>query len=405
MTRSRFSAWCAPVSAALLFSFAACATPVPVGAPAPDRMPPERGSPAGAATRRSPVGPAPLSPALAAQSGVVRWPIKTAEHIDLWLHAFAMISSDSVPMPLYRRGYRDSMTVVKNRAGLFTSLDSNRTVLGKQLRTSNGYVLAQFLTLDVANWDVLRAFGERFLQAGGDVRRASDKGTAERLAPFAAIFPTPEDREWLRLFLAGVDDEQRRFFATEHSRIVRTRAAVITAVDSLWQRVYRPKFDRFLTNTGQRTGDIVLSVPVGGEGRTGLGRDRQTVVVVPFPQRVEDAADVLLVFAHEITGPLVASVVADNTTPAEQRAGAADRVLSVGQVRAGAMLLARIAPELTAPYMRFYLAHVGALEAGAARDASVSETALTLQFAQRFPLPDTIRGALERQIEIVLGGI
>ena len=186
---------------------------------------------------------------------------------------------------------------------------------------------------------------------------------------------------------------------------MRTRAAVITAVDSLWQRVYRPKFDRFLTNTGQRTGDIVLSVPVGGEGRTGLGRDRQTVVVVPFPQRVEDAADVLLVFAHEITGPLVASVVADNTTPAEQRAGAADRVLSVGQVRAGAMLLARIAPELTAPYMRFYLAHVGALEAGAARDASVSETALTLQFAQRFPLPDTIRGALERQIEIVLGGI
>ncbi|MEQ1691127.1 MAG: hypothetical protein ABMA00_07580, partial [Gemmatimonas sp.] len=224
---------------------------------------------------------------------------------------------------------------------------------------------------------------------------------AARLAQFASIFPNASDREWLRLFVTGVTDEQLRFFADEHSRAVRTRAPVISAVDSLWQRVYRTKFDRFLTNTGQRTGDIVLSLPIGGEGRAGVGRSGQTVVVVPFPQRVADASDVIVVFAHEVTGTLVGSVVADNSTPAEQRAGAADLLVSAGQVRAGAMLLERIAPELLEPYMRFYLLQGGAR----GEEVTTSRSALEAAFTRRFVLPSTIRDALVRQLEIVLGGI
>lgn len=335
-----------------------------------------------------------------AQPVAIRWPIKTAEHIDLWLHAFAMISNDSGPVPLYRVGYRDSLTVIKNRSNVLTSLDVNRTTLATGLARSNGYLMAQFLPLDVANWDVLRSFSERFLQFEGEARRASDKETAARIQQFATIFPSAADREWFRLFVAGVTDEQLRFFADEHSRQVRGRAAVISAVDSLWQRVYRPRFDRFLTNTGQRQGDIVLSLPIGGEGRTGLGRNQQTVVVVPFPARVQDAADVLYVFAHEVTGSLVATVVADNTTPAEQRAGAADKLISFGQVRAGAMIIEKLAPELHQAYMRYYLTHVGAT-----RDAALSGSALATAFGKRFEIPTIVRDALERQIEIVLGGI
>ncbi|MBL0169443.1 MAG: hypothetical protein IPP90_01775 [Gemmatimonadaceae bacterium] len=342
--------------------------------------------------------PAPAS--AMSQPTATRWPVKTAEHIDLWLHAFALLSNDSAAVPLYRLGYRDSLTVIKNRANILTSLDANRVALATGLLASPGYLQAQFLPLDVANWDVLRAFAERFLQYEGEARRASDKETAARLTQFAAIFPNAADREWLRLFLSGVTDEHLRFFADEHSRAVRSRAAVITAVDSLWQRVYRTKFDRFLTNTGQRTGDIVLSLPVGGEGRTGVGRSGQTVVVVPFPSRVEDANHVLFVFAHEVTGALVGTVVADNSTPAEQRAGVATRLVSAGQVRAGAMLLERLAPELLDPYMRYYL-----MQGGARIDATASATVLSTAFVRRFVLPDTIRDALVRQIEIVLGGI
>jgi hypothetical protein len=329
-----------------------------------------------------------------------RWLVKTSEHIDLWLHSFAMLSRDSTTVPLYRRGYRDSLTVVKNSQNILTALDANRVQLAAGLAASGRYLQAQFLPLDVANWDVLKSFAEKFLQYEGEPRRAPDESTALRVAQFATIFPSAADREWLRLFLVGVSDEQLRFFNDEHSRIVRERVQVITAVDTMWQQTYRKKFERFLTNTGQRSGDIVLSVPIGGEGRTGVGRDRQTVVVVPFPQRVEDAAEVLYVFAHEITGGLVNSVVADNTTPAQQRAGAADQMVAAGQVRAGALLLARIAPELLRPYQRFYV-----MQTGAAAPMSMSNAELDTVFNQRFEMSTTILDALERQIEIVLGGI
>ncbi len=365
-------------------SLTACASATPVGVP-------------GGRSGNVSVPPAALAP--------IRWPIKTAEHIDLWLHAFATLSSDSSVVPLYRRDYRDSMTVVKNRANLLTALDANRTTLVKGLTASGGYLPAQFLPLDMANWDVVRAFAEQFLRFEGEPRRAPDKETAARVAQFAALFPTAADREWLRLFIAGVADEQARFFADEHARVVRTRVAVITAVDSLWQRVYRSRFERFLTNTSQRTGDIVLSLPIGGEGRTGVGRDGQTVVVVPFPQRVDDAAEVLYVFVHEVSGTLVGGVVGDNTTPAEQRAGVADRLVSMGQVRAGALVLERVAPELLEPYMRYYLTQAGAGRGRTPSAASLSGIVLSTAFHNRFPIPDTIRDALVRQIDIVLGGI
>ena len=45
------------------------------------------------------------------------WPIKTREHVDLWLHGFAMLSVDTTKVPYFRRGYRDELTVQKNGAG------------------------------------------------------------------------------------------------------------------------------------------------------------------------------------------------------------------------------------------------------------------------------------------------
>lgn len=335
--------------------------------------------------------------ASSAQAVAGRWPVKTMQHADLWLHAFAMLAADSSPVPLYRLGYRDSLTVVKNRANILTALDANRAKLAGGLAAS--YLQAQFLPLDQPNWDAMRSSLERFLQFDGEPRRAPDRETAARIAQIAAVFPSPTDREWLRLFLSGVVDEQARFFADEHAQVLRQRVSVITAVDSLWQKVYRGKFERFLANTGQRTGDFVLSLPLGGEGRTGVGRDRQVVVMVPFPGQPADAAEAIYVFAHEVTGTLVGTVVSDNTTPAEQRAGVGDRWVALGQVRAGAMLLERIAPELRDPYMRYYLRAVGA--AGSAGDPAT----LSDQFARRFELPPIIRDAMQRQIEIVLGGI
>ena len=359
---------------------AACASAVPVGAPGG-----VNGAAASGGAATVPLSPQPL-----------RWPVRTVEHIDLWLHSFALISEDTSRVRLYRNGYRDSLVVVKNQRNVLTSLDANRATLAKRLATTGGYLQAQFLPFEFANWDAMKYAIERFLQFEGDPRRAPDRETAARVAMIASMFPSTADREWLRLFLAGVLDEQERFFNAEHSRLVRTRASVITSVDSLWQQVYRTKFERFLNNTSQRQGDLLLSLPIGGEGRTAMGPNRQTLVAVPFPARSQDAVQVLYVLAHEVTGSLVGPIVTDNTTPADQRAGTADRYVSMGQVQAGAMLLSIIAPELRDGYVRFYLAQAGVRAAAA--DAGSA-------FERTFALPPAIRDALQRQIDIVLSGI
>jgi hypothetical protein len=340
-----------------------------------------------------------------AQSGtppaapLLRWPVRTMPHVDLWLHAFALLSDDSASVPIYRRHYRDSLTVVKNRRNVLTSLDGNRVTLQNGIR-NNGYIQAQFLPFEFTTWEEMRTAGERFLQVGGDPRRANDRETQMKLASFANVFPSAADREWLRLFLTSVQDEQERFFGAEVSGALRTRSAVVTAVDSLWTQVYRSKFERFLNNTSQRQGDMLLSLPIGGEGRTGANRMQRTLVAVPFPERVEDALQSIYVLAHEVTGTLVNGAVTDNTTPAEQRSGAAERYVTLGQVQAGDMLLTHVAPELRDGYQRFYLAQVGA-PAVPAGDTK----ALQAAFDARFVLSAAIRDALKKQIDIVLAGI
>ena len=377
------------VATSVLGLCAACAAAIPVGMPVGTSTGAPMGPTGAAAASGSPVAPSAQLP--------LRWPVRTAEHIDLWLHAFALISEDTARVRLYRNGYRDSLVVVKNQRNVLTSLDANRATLAKRLPLTGGYLTAQFLPFEFANWDAMAYAIERFLQFAGDPRRAPDRETQTRVALIASMFPTAADREWLRLFLASVRDEQAQFFNAEHSRLIRTRAPVITSVDSLWQQVYRTKFERFLNNTAQRQGDLLLSLPIGGEGRTAAGPNRQTMVAVPFPARSEDAVQVLYVMAHEITGSLVGTVVADNTTPAEQRAGTADRYVSLGQVQAGALLLAAIAPELRDGYVRYYVEQANIRRSGM--------TAYHALFDAGFALPAAIREALQRQIDIILSGI
>lgn len=350
-------------------------------------------------------GPAALQP--------VRWPVRTQEHLDLWLHGFALLHEEPtaavtggstgatapavVPpvVPLFRPGYRDSLTVVKNRRGILTALDTNRAALVRGLQQGGGYLDAQFLPLSFGNWDAMRGAAERFLAANGG--RAADRDEAMLFAQFAAAFPTAADRTWLRLFLGSLHDEWVKFFHQEYANLLRDRAATITAIDSLWQQRYRTVFERYLANTAQRQGDFVLSLPIGGEGRTGLSRTQRPTVAVPFPSRAADAAESLYGFVHEITGTLVGPVIADNTTPAEQREGRAARHVAVSQVVAGAMILQQLAPELLDGYQRYYLRQAGA------RITNTRPMATT--FETTFALPAAIRSALQRQIELVLSGI
>jgi hypothetical protein len=339
---------------------------------------------------------APLRPVATAG----RWPAKTQAHVDLWLHGFAMLGADSAPVPLFRRGYRDSLIVLRNRASVYSALDANRDSLAARLATTPALQNAQFVVFSFPTWEALANAIDVFLKVEGDPRRASDQTTAAEVYFLSQQFPSAADRTWLRRFFDGLADERRAFYQTYWTGAQRDLGAVIDAIYLQWEETYRAKFQRFLATTQQRSGELILSLPLGPEGRVSGGRDGQALVAVPLPGRAADVPEAFAVFAHEVVGSTVGAAVADHTTPAEKRSGAAERLVAFGQVRGGLVLLERLAPELVAPYARYYLA-----QGGHTVPAAGAESALVAALVAAYPLPEAIVTAMTRQIEIALAGI
>jgi hypothetical protein len=103
----------------------------------------------------------------------------------------------------------------------------------------------------------------------------------------------------------------------------------------------------------------------------------------------------IYVISHEAVSGIAATAVKDNITPEQARTGIGERYQSAAAVRGGALLLQRSSPELVDGYMRYYLGSVNR-----APGANPQAT-----FIATFALPDTIRDALTRQLDVVLGGI
>ena len=253
----------------------------------------------------------------------------------------------------------------------------------------------QFAALYFGTWDEMRSAIDIFLRAEGNPRAASDAQSQQLIGFFAQQLPTPADREWLRLFVSSLVDEGRKFHHAWWVARTRERAAVLTRADELWQRTYRPKFQPFLNNSGQASGDMLLSLAIGGEGRTVAAGKQQNVVTVTFPATTGEAEEAIYVFAHEVVGNIAGTALNDNVTPADRRNGVTDKLQSAAAVRGGAMLLQRIAPELLTGYARFYLREIG--------QSPTSDPVAAL--VAQFTLPETVRDAIQRQLEIVLGGI
>ncbi len=305
-----------------------------------------------------------------------------------------MIEDDSAQIPLFRRGYRDDITVEKNSASVLTKLDANRDQLHARFALNPNLRAAQFLALETGTWEELRQLITIFLKAKGNASQLSNRQGAHTLAVMARAFPSAADREWLQLFAESLEDESERWYHAYWIRQQRDRGPALAAVDSLWQRVYRAKLQRFLNNTQEESGDFLLSLPLDGEGRTQLESKRVNVIAVTFPDSVPTAITAIYVFAHEAVGRIATSAIIDNTTPAQQRQGIADRYAGPAAVRGGLMLLQRTAPELVDGYCRYYL---GA--ANAAVPATAPPATLPAALAEAFPLPDLIRDALGQELE------
>jgi hypothetical protein len=324
------------------------------------------------------------------------WAIRTREHVDLWLHGYALLQRDTARVPFFRRGYRDRMIAERRQLGVTTALDLNRDRLTERLAANPTLVNGQFVPMYFDSFDELRRAVDLFVRVNGEPRAAGSQAGAFYVALLAASFPTAADREWVRVFTQSLAEEYERFYRQHWASAQRARAPALAAVEALWRDSYGRRFERFLMNTQQTRGEIILSLPLDGEGRTiSATTGRPGSIAVTFPDDPATAAEAIYVFAHEAVIPVVTTAIADNVTPAEQRSGAADRYAGNAAVRGGALLLERIAPDLADGYMRYYLRGSSSAGGGNPRAA----------FVAAFPLPELILSATTRQLEVVLGGI
>src|SRR2546423_4261785 len=351
------------------------------------------GGPGGTVTN----GGAPTTDQNAGRPNII-WPVKVRAHVDLWLHGFAMLQEDTTFVPFFRLGYGTDMTVLKNRANVVTQLDANRDRLRARLSLNPQLVNSQFVPLNFSSWNDLAQTVDLFVRANGDPRSASSQQQANAIGFLAAYFQTGADRDWLRLFVQSLSDESSRFYHSYWLQAQRERGNVLELVDTLWQRTYRPRMQRFLNNTQQAQGDILLSLPLDGEGRTQTNGTRSNTMTVTFPDRPNDAVDAIYVIAHEAVGGIASTAVSDNITPEQRRTGLGERYQSAASVRGGALLIQRTSPELLDGYMRYYLRSVN-------RPAATAGANVRATFESTFTIPDTIRDALSRQLDVVLGGI
>ena len=336
----------------------------------------------------------PPTPVAGALAPAKPWPIKTREHVDLWLHGFALVSDDNSTVPLFARGYRDAMTVAKNSRQLFTKLDEGRAELSRRYKANPAYQGAQFAALYFGSLTELLQAAQLAVTMDGDPRKATTRESQAIFTLFNGWFPNKADREWFRLFLDALNDEQLRFYHDWWLAQQRERAAALAAAESTWIAT-RPRLQAFLAGTKQPTGDFLVSLPLEGEGRT-VREGAQVVIATGFPATAANAAEAMFTFVHEAVAGLAEGQVADQSSPADRRSGAAERLLALATVRGGAMLLAVAAPEQVRAYQRFYLRTAGVV--APAGDPSAV-------FDATFAIPDAVRDGMKKQIDILLGGI
>jgi hypothetical protein len=352
--------------------------------------------PAGAPGSTTASAPGPALPPTGSATQQRSWRIGTEEHVDLWLHGFAMLTSDTGHVPFFLRGYRQEMTNLKRQRNVFTNLDANREQLQQRFVANPALTNAQFLAMYFSSFQEIVNATDLFIRANGDPRAASDPMMQQEIAMLAALFPTQADRNWARLFVQSLQDESTRFYHAYWVDQQSVRGAAYAQFNQQWASQYYPKLARFLNNTQQGAGELILSLPLGGEGRTVNNGKQANAIAVEFPRTPETEYNALFGFVHEAVANLVADAIKDNTTPAQQRAGNTDAYTGNGAVRGGALLLERVAPDLLPAYERYYLATLG-------RTAPSGDPRAT--FESVFPLPAPILNAVRLGIETALGGI
>ncbi|MEP7066869.1 MAG: hypothetical protein ABI889_12600 [Gemmatimonadota bacterium] len=359
------------------------------------------------ASTQTETAPAAAPPAISQEViGQTPWPVKTRYVVDLWLHGFAMLNADTSGLPPFRRDYRVTMIVAKNSRNILSQLDANAEMLQHGLRVNPRLMDGARLALREGSWEEMGNDIAAFLTSGEDSASGKKRPsvlstwkrtarpsaqTADMMAALGAIYRTSADREWLKTFALSLTDEHSKFYEEYWREQQRALRPALAAVDTTFSQRYLKQLRSYLRGVQLQTGEIVLSLPLGGEGQSIL--QEQHSIAIGFPSAADSALDAVYEFAHEAVAPVAEQAVRERISPAEFRSGIGAQLERPAMIRGGAMLLQRAIPELVAGYERHYLAEARISPAGGDLDA---------EFARAFALRQSIVDGMDQRLDEVL---
>lgn len=315
------------------------------------------------------------------------WRFSVDEHVALWYHGLAISdagSAGSLAVPMYRNGYAAEVDAARRRLGGGTPLTST---VGSRLESSGAIDGLQFMPLYFSSFEQIRQAVDVWNRADGDPNRAADAQTQAVIAFLSQRFPNAAQRTAVVDFVAALEQERTAFFARWWQESQPTGLA--QEAEALW-RSLQPQMVAFLRYTDAGGGHATLVPALRGEGRAESGRG--IAVTAVGGRNGEDARVIVGRVLHELAYPIAAEAIADAVAPARIREIGQETLVSRAAVRAGAMVIERIAPELLSAYTDDYIRAAG---------GDPGRTTLIRQF----PLPDELVPALESSVQLATAGI
>lgn len=330
------------------------------------------------------------------------WVIGGSPHLDLWYHGLAMVGFEGIgPLPLYRRDYGASIAGEKAAAGARpSSLDAGRQRFAREFRGDDTYEFFHFLPLyftfsnRVAMLDALRT-----LAAGGNPRDVSDPTARFGASAVALVLRDAEHLALLGEYVEALEDEWTSFYSDFRTRLSTRQSARLQDLQSSWNADFAPRLARYLASESLDRGIVLLSPPLGQEGRIFQGdplHREDNVVVVKLGSEAElaegeVAEGELFAAVRELCFPLVRRALETVATTADRFEG--ERRSSFGAVRCGSLLLSRYAPDKVAGYQRYY----------AGGSAGESAQVLERRFERSFALPAELVQSLQAAVRSIPG--
>src|SRR4051812_34192245 len=122
----------------------------------------------GASTTPSGGSSAPVATTTGGSAAARPWRVTTYEHVDLWLHGFALLTSDTGHVPFFARGYKQEITALKRQRNAYTNLDANLQQLSQRFATNPALTNAQFLAMYFGSFQEIVTATDLFIRANGD---------------------------------------------------------------------------------------------------------------------------------------------------------------------------------------------------------------------------------------------